>query len=633
MKIKFNGLWLLVGLAVSSPFFSHAAGLQHAKLVDAEFLKLVPKANNHGKQYIAVSEKNGISLLDHNKVAIAHIPRASEHLDYRTLANKGHVGVIATIEVNSGKLLLAEVDHQQPQLKIKQALQPKNTAFDAVCLSATAYGIDAFIVDVLGQVIHYNAYQYKTKTWGFTEINRFPVGPNVKSCAVDDVTQTLLVAEENIGVWQYSINPEHEPSRELIQIGGDIDIEYVDTTAFGDIAIVSPDKNAIWLVEQGKKTPKKIALAKHISPKTIQLTRIGLTLEMNVYDDNRETLITESISDLQKPNNALADKLDSLMPYAQTDAVKSYGDAADDPEVWVNKKSPELSLVYATNKKYGLNVYDLSGALVTSLPVGRINNIDIRYNVKVNGQRVDLAAASNRTTKSISVFSINKTTGIPTHISDIKTDLADPYGFCLSKNNNLISAWINDTDGRFQRYDLNLGGKQVLADKVLEWQVPSQPEGCVSDDSTQRLFYGEEAAGVWLKQIDGKVADQFIAGLNDEIAADIEGMSLYRLKGQNYLIVSSQGNNRFAVYAVDNQHKFLGVFEIGINWQKLIDGASETDGLAVTHHSLGPKLPHGLMVVQDGHNVMPKSAQNFKLVNGTLLRDWINKKLNTKLRI
>jgi 3-phytase len=248
----------------------------------------------------------------------------------------------------------------------------------------------------------------------------------------------------------------------------------------------------------------------------------------------------------------------------------------------------------------------------------------------LNGRHVDIAAASNRTSKSISIFAINKATGLPIHISDIKTDLADPYGFCLSKHKDQITAWVNDTDGRFQRYDLQLKGANIKAEKTLEWTVASQPEGCVSDDASQRLFYGEEAKGVWLKDIVGNNKDKFIAGLNDDIAADIEGMSLYHYKGKPYLVVSSQGNNRYAVYATDDQYQYLGVFEVAANWPEMIDGASETDGLAVTSQYLGADLPNGLLVVQDGHNVMPKAAQNFKLVNGSQLSEWIAERVSSR---
>ena len=45
-----------------------------------------------------------------------------------------------------------------------------------------------------------------------------------------------------------------------------------------------------------------------------------------------------------------------------------------------------------------------------------------------------------------------------------------------------------------------------------------------------------------------------------------------------------------------------------------IDGASETDGLAVTSADLGGAFSDGLLVVQDGRNRLPDAPQNFKLV-------------------
>ena len=45
-----------------------------------------------------------------------------------------------------------------------------------------------------------------------------------------------------------------------------------------------------------------------------------------------------------------------------------------------------------------------------------------------------------------------------------------------------------------------------------------------------------------------------------------------------------------------------------------IDGAEETDGLAVTSVNLGEGFEQGLLVVQDGFNRRPDETQNFKLV-------------------
>ena len=58
-----------------------------------------------------------------------------------------------------------------------------------------------------------------------------------------------------------------------------------------------------------------------------------------------------------------------------------------------------------------------------------------------------------------------------------------------------------------------------------------------------------------------------------------------------------------------------------------IDGVSETDGLEISSLSFGDAFPNGVMVAQDGRNVMPSLNQNFKLVDATqiaqLIRHWL----------
>ncbi len=630
MNMKFNYFWLVSSFSVLLPFFGYANMKHVVTPIDVQFLKLVPAAIDGNDHQVAISESQGIMLLNSEFAVIAQLESSAEHLDYRRLPYTRHKGVIATLDANSGELLLIEVDHKAKSLDIKHRFKPKDSAIDALCLSAGTHGIELFTVTDSGQVVHQNVFQAQQQAWQLADITQFPVGPNIKACAVADLDESLYITEENIGVWRYSKNPEHERTRQLIQLEKGLEVEYVDTTEQGDVVIVSPSKNALWLWQQATEQLTPVKLANNVAPKTIQITWINNRLQTYFYDEESQALYSLSIEKIEKKISSEVASVAGFLPYAQTESVFSFGDAADDPEIWVNQHKPEASLVYTTDKKYGLNVYDLSGKLVKSLAVGRINNVDIRYNVMVNGRLVDIAAASNRTGKSISIFTINKTTGLPTHISDIKTNLADPYGFCLSKYKEQITAWVNDTDGRFQRYDLQLNGASIKAEKTLEWMVASQPEGCVSDDQRQRLFYGEEAKGVWLKEIGSHSKDKFIAGLNDDIAADIEGMSLYHYLGKPYLVVSSQGNNRYAVYATDEQYQYLGVFEVAANWPEMIDGASETDGLAVTSQYLGVDLPEGLLVVQDGHNVMPKAAQNFKLVSGRLLNEWIAQRVTSQ---
>ena len=611
----------------------HAHNDKNTWLNTAEFvypINVKESQNLKDQRYIAVSESLGIALLNNQGRVLSKINKKSEHLDFRFLPNETDQGVIASLDINTGHIQLIKVDLSLNKMTLALDYMPMNTSVDALCLGYTSEHINLYSVDVFGQTKQMALNTSNKSKWQLNEIRHFSVGPNMKSCAVNDVTQALHIAEENIGIWHYSTNPEHEVTRTLSQLPDELEVEYLDSTKFGDVAVVSPNTNKIWVLNHESNAFKPFKLPKNVQPKTVQLQRIDDALIAFYFDDETKKNNKIILASYPQPKNLTSSLThhESLQPYAQTNPVSSYGDAADDPAIWINHQSPSKSLVYGTDKKSGLNVYDLEGRLIKALPIGRVNNVDIRYNVMSDGESFDLAAASNRTNKSISLFKINKLSGIPTLLADIKTDLSDPYGLCMGQYDGQLVIWINDTDGRFQKYDIEITDSSVKGNKTFEWTVPSQPEGCVSDDINNRLFYGEESTGVWLKQINEQSQGKLITGLNEHVHADIEGMSLYTLNNKHYLIVSSQGNNKYAVYAVDNNNKFLGTFKVAANWNKMIDGASETDGLAITSHKLGKTLPHGLLVVQDGHNVKPMQKQNFKLVNGTLLRNWILKKIN-----
>jgi 3-phytase len=216
-------------------------------------------------------------------------------------------------------------------------------------------------------------------------------------------------------------------------------------------------------------------------------------------------------------------------------------------------------------------------------------------------------------------------------LTDIPTDLNDVYGLCLYQYDGQLEVIINDTDGQFNRYQLAIDSSDISdisAKKIDYFRANSQPEGCVVDDDTKRLFFGEESTGVWKMQLDN-INEQpvLIAKAHSPVKADIEGMGIYSIDGEKFLVVSSQGNNRFAIYRIDADNELLGVFAISANKALGIDGVSETDGIEVTSVALGDRFPKGILVVQDARNVMPMAPQNFKLVSGEYLYDFITLKI------
>ncbi len=91
---------------------------------------------------------------------------------------------------------------------------------------------------------------------------------------------------------------------------------------------------------------------------------------------------------------------------------------------------------------------------------------------------------------------------------------------------------------------------------------------------------------------------------------DAEGVALAPAGTDGgYVIVSSQGDNAYAVYRLP-EASYVGRFRIG---DGVIDGVQETDGIELMLGDFGPQFPGGLFVVQDGDNL--PATQNFKLAS------------------
>jgi 3-phytase len=306
----------------------------------------------------------------------------------------------------------------------------------------------------------------------------------------------------------------------------------------------------------------------------------------------------------------------------ETDPVQTQDDAADDPCIWYNSNDPAESRIIGTNKKSGLSVYDLKGKELYHFSVGNVNNVDIRYGFILGDEKIDIVGATNRSFNSISLFRVWKTGALESlSIDKIISNTNEVYGFCFyqSRRTGKLYANLVAKSGVFEQYELDGKSGTIQATLVRTFDVGSQCEGMVADDELQTLFIGEEGYGVWKYQAepDGGEERVSITDLtNDHLEADIEGLTLYFADNQKgYLIVSSQGNNRFAVFQRSGNHSYLGSFTI-VESSKM-DGVSDTDGIDVINRSLGEAFPYGFFIVQDGSNINDSVSanQNFKVVS------------------
>ena len=121
----------------------------------------------------------------------------------------------------------------------------------------------------------------------------------------------------------------------------------------------------------------------------------------------------------------------------------------------------------------------------------------------------------------------------------------------------------------------------------------------LADDVSADLYVGEEKLGIWrygAEPGDGdarRLVDRVGSGTG--LVADVEGLGLYsRSDGGGYLIAAGQSSGadtRFAVYDRSGNNAWRGTFRVR--------GTDSTDGLDVTNVALGPRFPHGLLVVHD----------------------------------
>ena len=297
---------------------------------------------------------------------------------------------------------------------------------------------------------------------------------------------------------------------------------------------------------------------------------------------------------------------------------------ADDPAIWAHPSDPALSIVIGTDKREGLNVYDMQGREIQRLSDGKMNNVDLRDNFSLGGQRITIVAASNRTDRGIALYRLDPQTRQLINVADgvQPSGLNDPYGLCMYQNpqSGRTYVFVNGDDTRMRQFELRAQNNgRVRAQFVREITFGSQTEGCVADDAAQTLFVGEEDIGIWRVGAEPDASTALISvdtiESNPALRDDVEGMAIYDLgDGRGYIVVSSQGNNSYAVYRREGAREYLGSFIVSADPAANIDGASETDGLDVSSANLGPGFEHGAVVVQDGRNVMPEQRQNFKYV-------------------
>jgi 3-phytase len=302
---------------------------------------------------------------------------------------------------------------------------------------------------------------------------------------------------------------------------------------------------------------------------------------------------------------------------------KKNEDAADDPAIWIHPENPAKSIIFGTDKKGGLMSYNLKGEELHYFITGNMNNCDLRYRIKLNGHAIDVLAASNRTSHSLSLYRIRENGMLDSiHSRIITSQMQDEvYGLCMytSPVSGKTYVYMNSKAGEVEQWELFDVRNRLDARLVRSFSVGTQTEGMVADDENRMLYLGHEEGGIWKfdAEPNGSREGVFIENSSEEnpnIKYDIEGLAIYASgNGEGYLVASSQGNYSYAAFERQGDNKYLGSFKIN---DGKFDAVEETDGIEISSVPL-PGFPKGILVVQDGYNYdeKKKKSQNFKLVS------------------
>lgn len=303
----------------------------------------------------------------------------------------------------------------------------------------------------------------------------------------------------------------------------------------------------------------------------------------------------------------------------ETPIMASVGDSADDPAIFVDANGG--GFIAATDKQAGLYIYTLAGELREFMPIGTLNNVDLRTGVAWQGTDYVLMAASNDETNEIMFVTYDPKTDNFSQPDPAAISVGDfsPYGLCMGRSTSEeIYIGLTSKAGLYQQYLVSLSGPELTARKIREFSTGTQTEGCVFDDRTRQLYIAEETGSLYQYPAAPSGNDEPIIVMQAGdygSEADLEGVTLYPEGADGgYLIVSSQGNNSYVTFSLP-EHEFSGRVTIV---DGVVDGVTTTDGIDVTAQTT-PQFPNGFFVVQDDEDDSSPSQrrkrQNLKVID------------------
>lgn len=302
----------------------------------------------------------------------------------------------------------------------------------------------------------------------------------------------------------------------------------------------------------------------------------------------------------------------AVKPRVVTQPVKH---DSDDPAIWINRANPAESLILGTDKNTdgALYVFGLDGKIHADKVVRGIvrpNNVDVAYDVLVNGKKTDIAVVTERYAHRLRVYRLPDMApidggGIPVFEGELARDCMG-VALYTRKSDGAVFAIVSRSDagapreGYLHQYRLIDDGtgvvRGVLARRFGTWSGGKEIESIAVDQELGHVYYSDEDFGV-RKYLADPAADD----AEDELAhfgttgfaEDREGISIFpAAAGAGYVLVSNQGADTFRIFRREGtsaeRHEHPLVASVRVS-------TLESDGSDITAAAL-PGFPGGLFV-------------------------------------
>jgi 3-phytase len=293
-----------------------------------------------------------------------------------------------------------------------------------------------------------------------------------------------------------------------------------------------------------------------------------------------------------------------VQPFRPTEPVAN---DPDDPAIWVNRESPQDSLILATNKVKApdgaLVVYGLDGRIRESMVgIDRPNNVDVEYGL----DGIDIAVVTERLKNRLLVFEVNAS-GL-TEIGAVEC-CEEPMGIGLYKrpSDGAIFAIVapkgrenSPKSGYLLQFRLvrhedgRVSG--TLVRRFGNFSGTKEIEAIVVDDELGFVYYSDEGAGIRKYRADPahpRAGREIALFAREGFTGDREGLAIYRSEARRgFLIATDQqpGSSVFHVYRREGANRELFSFS---------GGSDMTDGIDAASEDLGPEFPRGIFVAMN----------------------------------